>query len=102
MNAPPNVFLDSILSQWRASEGALLINATSARILPNDERKTLGIEVDGPRYIASIQVWEHACCLDIVVMEKVSSTSTWICGGPCASFAEAHSRLRQLTELLLS
>jgi hypothetical protein len=102
VEASATTFLDSVLSQWHTQEAALLNVGLRARILPNKERKYLGIEVEGPRHIASIQVWENACCLDIMVMDTASKESTWVCAGPCASLAEAHSRLAVLTHILLA
>jgi hypothetical protein len=59
------------------------------------------IEVEGPRSLAHIEVWEHAQCLDPTVPFLPSGESTVLSVGPCPSRLEAHARLLALHTVLL-
>jgi hypothetical protein len=101
VEVPSSSFLDSVLSKWQTQESALSKSGFRSRILRNVERQHLGIEVEGPRHIASIQAWEHAQCLDVVVMGLSSKDSRFLSGGPCVNFSEAEARLSDLCAILL-
>jgi hypothetical protein len=101
MEDPSSSFIEFVLLTWQEHERELLEAGLRSRLLRNDERKTLGIEVEGLRKLASIQVWEHAHCLDVVVMELPAKNSRFLGVGPCSSFAEAESRLAALRGVLL-
>jgi hypothetical protein len=101
MEDPSASFLDFVSLTWQEQERELLDAGIRSRLLRNHERKTLGIEVEGQRKVASIQAWEHANCLDVVVMELPTKNSRFLSAGPCSSLADAQSRLADLRAVLL-
>jgi hypothetical protein len=59
-----------------------------------EDNSKLGIGVKTPRFLASIEVWERAWCLDIVILPLDSkSNGTLLYAGSCESFEEAKTRL---------
>jgi hypothetical protein len=94
-------FLDFVSSTWQEHERELFDAGFRSQLKQSEERKTLGIEVEGPRQLASVQAWEYANCLDVVVMELPTKNSRILSAGPCSSFADAQSRLAALRAILL-
>ena len=101
MEDSTNLFVEFVSLTWQKHEREVLEAGLRSRLQRNDERQTLGIEVEGQRKLASIQVWERANCLDVVVMELPAKNSRILGVGPCSSFAEAEARLGALRAVLL-
>jgi hypothetical protein len=73
--------------------------AQASRRVAADSKK-MGVEVHSASHIALVEVWEHGHCLDITVMDRASGKSLALSAGPCATDAEALSRLQALSTLI--
>jgi len=62
--------------------------------------KVLSAWFETPRYLVDITVWDHAYCLDILVLEQATGSSVFSEGGSCESTSGLSVRLCSLATWL--
>jgi hypothetical protein len=61
----------------------------------------MGIEVERSTYVAAIEAWEYAHCLDVAFLHLESGVSIILSAEPCANVGEIEVRLFALCDVLL-
>jgi len=94
-------FVESVLCAWLelAPELLPLVIAMNIKRLPDGSKAT--IEVETSRYVALIEVWEHAACLDTTVLRIDTKEDKALAAGSCNGQQEVLERLRALRDVLL-
>jgi hypothetical protein len=62
-------FLDSVVEEWNVKN----TNNLRSTVRRSEDNSKLIIEIETPLYLATIEAWEHASCLDVTTL-KLSST----------------------------
>jgi len=55
--------------------------------------RTLVVWFETPKYLIDISAWDHACCLDILVLNKETGGTDYIVCGECDGTAGLTQRL---------
>lgn len=97
-----NPFLASVLAAWHPYQARLSRLNIQCTAHLNEERGTLGIEVEGPSAVGLIQAWEHASCLDFTYTRIPSLDSVLLFAGPCDTPNEPEDRLRKAFESMVT
>jgi hypothetical protein len=95
-------FVDFVLREWDQVASTIHSSSMNQNIKRDLEHDTAGIEIESRDFLVVVQIWEHAECLDVTVMEKNSGTSKMLSAGPCDRREEARRRLSQLAGRLAS
>ena len=68
--------------------------------IDNLHTNALSAWYESPELLVDVMVWEHALCLDIIVLSKRTGTQLFSAGGSCESFAGLAARLRAFASWL--
>lgn len=88
-------FLQAVEQSW-----SKIGDAYPCKLRRLDDHSKVVLEVVTPEYLASIEAWESASCLDITVMDIHTRTLSILSAGPCATRDEICVRLRQVVDFL--
>lgn len=95
-------FLDSVELRWRALLPTLSPYGIASKVLDGRAIGKLVIEVQCATYLALIEAWTQATCLDVTVLDLGSGKSTILSSGPCVDASDVDTRLRALCASLTS
>jgi hypothetical protein len=95
-------FVESVVRLWLqlASEAPHHVLTSTVKRLPGEGKAS--IEITASNYLALVQIWEHATCLDITAHRINTTQGELIAAGPCSSEAQTLQHLLVLRSLLLS
>ena len=96
----PN-FLDSVVQQWEKLRSRLGGEIVRSEVKWVPDRTKMAIEIKTHNYLALIEAWEHAHCLDITVLPIARGEGRVLCAGECVASTELEQRLALLRNALL-
>jgi hypothetical protein len=93
-------FVEHVIATWHVLEAeAPRLGTTSAVKRSSDGTKGV-IEIRTPGSLATVEVWEHANCLDTTILREGEGMGVILAAGPCVNRAESTERLRTLRKVL--
>ena len=91
-------FLDAVVETWN-EKNTISLSSTLKRAEDNSK---LIIEIQTTKYLATIDAWEHASCLDVTVFELSSKKVTVYSAAECETLEIMKARIAQLFEVVAS
>jgi hypothetical protein len=99
---PHQTFVEHVIASWHA----LAAEARNFEIVSAAKRLSDGskgvIEIRALGHLATVEVWEHANCLDTTILRAGETTGVILAAGPCANQIESLERLRALRTALVA
>jgi hypothetical protein len=89
-------FIETVVATWKELSNPAL----QSNIKRSKDGSKLSIEITTKQYLAQIDAWEHAYCLDIEIIELPTGTGVTLSAGECTSLDEMKERITLLCEML--
>jgi hypothetical protein len=98
---PHQTFVEHVIASWHAlaAEARNFEIVSAAKRLPDGSKGVIEIRALG--HIATVEVWEHANCLDTTILRAGEQTGVILAAGTCANQLESLERLRALRTALV-
>ena len=97
---PNQTFVEYVIASWHVLEAEVpRLRATSTIKRSSDGTKSV-IEIYAPSSLATVEVWEHANCLDTTILREGEAMGVILAAGPCVNRTESVERLRTLRKVL--
>jgi len=85
---------------WFNDNNAYFLSSFSELEFKDSGRGSACVNLESETHIVSVCAWNHACCLDIQVMEVKSEEASYPHMGDCASIEEFKSHLEDFSARL--